>query len=927
MATEKIIGQIEVASGNVKIIGVDGVVREAVYGGFMYEGEQVVSIDPSSLFQIRYLAFSQATTYEGVFRVLADGSVISDAEAMDSIASDENLMDLLKTAAGEEDVEGSSAYIPTDIVAESSVQGLSRDSENLKVTGISGLDAGARPSDDVNDFAPTADDKPVADVVLSANNQPVVTDIDANSNVNLNDNPTWLLGASTMPMYWDDIDGKYGINPYYDVDGASDGDINDLIYIDDDSVDISDLFSDNYPEDGSAIKFTIEGETGDVVTFNWTFNDVEGEVYEEVYNDFSFVVVDGKPINGEPAGLLADVSTDGYTNHGVFTYTFEDDDSHEITFGVMNGGGDDSYDSSLQITHVSGGIIVDTQSVGYVQYMNIPGEIVSVKPVPHAVITGNIVQLDEEEDSGSIDYWHFTHSGGPLTIDMLTEYGDADLNNDGEQSELDSYIYLYKDTGVFDEDSLIAYDDDSFDGENDSGGDEYGGGGGADGSVDSYDSYLNFDDLDAGNYVLVVGGYDLYEESVPARVNYDSDYEGPYQVTFTSGSAVSFIVYETGKEINTIFVGVIDDIVQDADIDDTHTYEVVAGTVAINGEIVDDALATIYFNDESGNWEYRVEGDFNYLSRGEIATVTFNYVAIDSSGVGAGGGVTEPDTSDPATITLEITGTSDAPTITKIADYVIVDGEDEVNTVLPFVIDAGMLLTNDSDVDIDTLHIELEDDYLYDIYGDEIGEVSINEDGDVYIEPYDIGEVNNDSVATFRYIAVAEDDNGDYDESDIVTATVDVELGTVTNTGEVNYVASENEFIIGTDSDSGSDLDEVELLSSDNILTVDGTLDLSNVSDINTVQLDADATVTGSSDLGHINPGDVMNATDAENTLIIQSSSEGGAADQVDVHESFGIATLEEVNGTYYDAYTASYGNGIATLLIEIDEPIDGLIG
>jgi hypothetical protein len=139
MATGKIIGQIEATSGGVKVIGVDGALRGAVDGGFVYDGEQVVSIDANSLFQIKYLALPEAATYDGIFRVLANGSVISGTEAMDSIASDEDLIDLLETAAGEEGAEGSSAYIPTDVVADSSVQDFSR-GPNPAVLGLDGVE-------------------------------------------------------------------------------------------------------------------------------------------------------------------------------------------------------------------------------------------------------------------------------------------------------------------------------------------------------------------------------------------------------------------------------------------------------------------------------------------------------------------------------------------------------------------------------------------------------------------------------------------------------------------------------------------------------------------------------------------------------------------------------------------------------------------
>lgn len=126
MATGKVVGQIQVTEGNIKIVGIDGIVREPGFEGFVYENEQVISNDPNALFQIKFLALPEASAYDGIFRILADGSVIHGRDAMDSIASDENLVDILETAAGEEGAEGSSGFTETDIVADSSVLGFSR---------------------------------------------------------------------------------------------------------------------------------------------------------------------------------------------------------------------------------------------------------------------------------------------------------------------------------------------------------------------------------------------------------------------------------------------------------------------------------------------------------------------------------------------------------------------------------------------------------------------------------------------------------------------------------------------------------------------------------------------------------------------------------------------------------------------------------
>ncbi|MBE0514038.1 Ig-like domain-containing protein, partial [Sulfurimonas sp.] len=136
MASGKVIGQIEVTKGSIKIVGVDGVVREPGFEGFLYENEQVISNDPDALFQIKFLALPEASAYDGAFRILADGSVIHGRDATDSVASDENLVDILETAAGEEAAEGSSSFTPTNIVAESSVLGFNRGANSELGFGI-----------------------------------------------------------------------------------------------------------------------------------------------------------------------------------------------------------------------------------------------------------------------------------------------------------------------------------------------------------------------------------------------------------------------------------------------------------------------------------------------------------------------------------------------------------------------------------------------------------------------------------------------------------------------------------------------------------------------------------------------------------------------------------------------------------------------
>ena len=124
MSTANVIGKVQVALGNVKIVAVDGTTRDAAYGDLVYEGEQIVSTDPEALFQVKYSALSEATAYSGVFKVLADGSVVAGADESESAV--EGDVDIFETAAGEEGIESNSQNIEDNPVANEYLQTFGR---------------------------------------------------------------------------------------------------------------------------------------------------------------------------------------------------------------------------------------------------------------------------------------------------------------------------------------------------------------------------------------------------------------------------------------------------------------------------------------------------------------------------------------------------------------------------------------------------------------------------------------------------------------------------------------------------------------------------------------------------------------------------------------------------------------------------------
>lgn len=116
--------------------------------------------------------------------------------------------------------------------------------------------------------------------------------------------------------------------------------------------------------------------------------------------------------------------------------------------------------------------------------------------------------------TSSVDSWFFkVNSGGPVTIDTLAmeradDGGYEDINGDGEIKFFDPYIYVFKNNGGV-PGELVASNDDSDD--------TYG-----DGSIHDYDSYLSFENLPAGDYILVIGAYELTELEARNGINYGS---------------------------------------------------------------------------------------------------------------------------------------------------------------------------------------------------------------------------------------------------------------------------------------------------------------------------------------------------------------------------------------------------------------------
>jgi len=157
------------------------------------------------------------------------------------------------------------------------------------------------------------------------------------------------------------------------------------------------------------------------------------------------------------------------------------------------------------------------------------------------------------------------------------------------------------------------------------------------------------------------------------------------------GSSTSVPVYEsnditdvivdvdTQEDINTTFIATLNT-VSDDDVTDTHTYELDSSVntplityvndLGVTVTVDASSMVSVYTTDGGTTWEYKIDGDFNFLDIDQTATVTFDYVAIDNSLSGNGDEFNETSRSEPQTITLEITGTNDQPIVSGVEETV-----------------------------------------------------------------------------------------------------------------------------------------------------------------------------------------------------------------------------------------------------------------
>ena len=825
MSTSNIIGTVQVASGDIKIVALDGTSRAAVYGDYIFEGEQILSDDSASLFQIRYLEGSEPKAYSGVFSIMADGSSVAEAQEDD--------IDVFETAAGEEGVESNSQNIEDNPEAIDYVQtfgrsandavyseernlgeerqfgGLEADDENppvIKPEGqtrlefisesagynnvlgiytlddignpinpqivMTGTNAGGNPADSILDLEfgsfglfiiPNGDYEGIADATLSFNPE----------------NPTELLiDGDPTTVYYDNNDWNQGGKDHFDVVANSDGSIN--ITIEDLNLgdnDRNDLHIKLTPIGDSVGGVVVElpdgseGENVDLLTTSGTldFDDLDLE-------DTHTTTVSFTPDEDGYLGTFdASISTSATgAGEGEITWGFEVNDALLDSMGA--------YDS-----------IVQTYTV---------------------TVTDNTGLSDTQEVKILIQG---TNDAPEVSSEVITKVADHVIGEDiVEPADVDAVTFSWVCPFISDDAEVVVRNNGSY-------------------AVDDQNKVgwwiFAIPDGDKENFVDSKG---LWNEGLIFSFENDVTNSTVGLSNIDSNDRVLVKLYDAG------------------------------GNVVHNMGVLDL---------HSGHSNLNIDEGVSFRSIGIYALDTW--------------GGCNPETDFRVS------------SVTAVEPF-------EYNTVLDFVIDDAMLLDNDSDVEGDELEVQLTGDTNVYLGTDAVGSVSINGDGDVQVTMNSEPETYDDGATlTFSY-AVSDG----IDTSNPAIATINVQHGDIDGV-EVSYDQTSGEFIIGTDLGNEA--------MPENVLTVGETIDLSDVSNINTIQLEGDATVTGSSELGHVNPSDVLGATDGDNTLIVQSVDGDNALDQIDVHESFGNATAFELDGIDYAKYT----DGTATLLVEIDEPIE----
>ena len=117
MANQQIVGvidKVQVSFRGIKIVDADGNVRMASFGENIYEGEKIFSDDETAIIEIKYEGLKENVTYEGVFDILAQASVIQEVDEKDNLIETDINFDDIETAAGEDGLNSTTNFVTFD---------------------------------------------------------------------------------------------------------------------------------------------------------------------------------------------------------------------------------------------------------------------------------------------------------------------------------------------------------------------------------------------------------------------------------------------------------------------------------------------------------------------------------------------------------------------------------------------------------------------------------------------------------------------------------------------------------------------------------------------------------------------------------------------------------------------------------------------
>lgn len=820
MATGKVIGQIQVTEGNIKIVGVDGVVREPSYEGYVYENEQVISSDANALFQIKFLALPEAVAYDGIFKILADGSVVHGRDAMESVASDESLADAMKTAsgegdmedletaAGEEGAEGSSSFTETDIVASSSVLGFFRGTNGELGFGIT--EFATVPNEDAGEIAPPAITSPNV-VIYDENDTIPVIQVTATAEGSV----TYSIAGLDSEHF--NIDSATGLitfkqSPDFEnpKDTESDNEYNMYVTVTDQygnyTTQLLSVSVNNVNEAVTAVDDTISAVEDMVIS---STIDLDANDYD-VDGD-NLTVVAGEFTTQEGGNIL--INTDG-----SYTYT-----------PPANFNGTDS-----------------------VNYTVTDGEFTDV-----GLLTINVGAVNDatqiNDDSATTD------EDTSVTIDVLAN----DTDEDSPVSPVASVTNGSNGTVVINEDGTLTYTPDpNFSGE------------------DSF-TYTNMESNGATVNVTVNATADIPNLSISIKETEEAKSERV--IDEEANEEAGIYQGEDGLYYKDEAVVISDEYGMNSKLNQGHfiTFEQsmeLADVVKLATRFTGTSYATIQF----------YEGE----------TLVDELPLLGEKGVSTLNTYTPNESFDKIVFVIDGDHTSAIFLESYSFEYLVptvVDPitKEVITTVYEYTITPESELTDDSE---------------------ELSEVEINL-GEA-LEGVDLVD-NDDGTYTFE-----SDEQLSSDVLDGITASI---TSTEDSNGDEATITVNQNGIVSIVGGSGSDAIEydeydtfdTEIDGGDGFDTVIGDseeIDLSNVSNIEVIQLNSDATVIGSGDGNSINPDDVLSATN-EGVLIIQSD-DGDASTQAYADSTFGDATTVVIDGNSY----AQYINGDATLLIQIED-------